>query len=99
MSFYLRTVTSDGYENNRAIGKNYSYVDRETQYDEFCKAYKAAFGIDHVADLDEMSDQFSKKCQGIVVFNEGSELIPLYKGNCNYIMTENGKTFSNLTYK
>ena len=99
MNFYLRTITIDGNQTNRGLGNDYSYVEKETNYDEFCKAYKVNFGVEHVADLDEKSDWFSKNCYGIIIYNGGNELIALYKDRCNYIMTENGKTFSNLTYK
>lgn len=99
MSFILRTVLPDGYETNRIIGSQYSYVNRETHYEEFCRSYKVVFGIDHVTDLDVMSDQFAKNCYGIIVYNNGADLIPLYKKQISYIMTENGKTFSNVTFK
>lgn len=95
--FTLRTITPDGLQSNQFLGKRYIYVDRDIQYEEFCRNYKVVFGIKHVADLDKTSDNFSKNCYGIVVTNDGSELTPLYKGNQNYIMSPNGQTFANLT--
>lgn len=95
--FTLRTVTPDGLESNQFLGKRYNFVSRDTNREEFCRCYKVVFNVDHVADLDKMSDEFAKKCYGIIVYNDGSELTPLYKGNRNYIMSPNGQTFANLT--
>lgn len=97
--FILRKINGQGLESNIAIGYSYNFVNRETHYEEFCKWYKTIFEKDHVADDDEQSDRFSKDCYGFVVYNQGSEVFPLYKKQRNYIMTGEGKTFSNLTFK
>lgn len=95
--YTLRKIVED-VQHNQNLGNNYQVVERETNYDEFCKAFKVAFQTDHVADLDDSSTEFTKNCYAIIFAHGGSETIPLYKNQFNYIMTESGKTFSNLTY-
>lgn len=95
--FTLRRISGEGIEMNQIIGDNYTYIDREINYDEFCKNFQYTFGRNHVADLDETSDDDTKKCYAFVCT---SNLIqPLYKNQSNYIMTENGKTFANVSYR
>jgi len=86
-------------EHNQFLGNEYSVVKRYTDYDEFQKAFKASFKMNHVADNDENSDEFTKNCYAIIICKGGSETIPLYIGQYNFIMSESGKTFSNLTFK
>lgn len=96
--YTLRNIT-DNLEFNTNLGESYSLVERELNYDEFCKTFKVVFDKPHVADLDTESCNFSKNTYAFVICKGGSEIIPLYKKQSNYIMTESGKTFSNLTYK
>ena len=93
--YTLRKVI-DNIQSNQELGSNYQVVDRETNYQEFCKAFEALFKEKHT---DYEDNQFSKNCYIILTYNDGSSLVPLYKNQSNYIMTESGKTFSNLTYK
>ena len=99
MSFILRKVLNDSTQTNIVLGNQYQLVDREVNYDEFSRVFEHEFEKFHVADLDPTSDNFSKDCYAFVVCEEGSKLIPLYKKQFNYIMTDSGKTFCNLTYK
>lgn len=96
--YTLRKII-DGIQSNQSIGEEYQFIDREVNYSEFQKTYKVLFEKEHVADLDESSDNFSANCYGFIICNGGSKIIPLYKKQWNYIMTESGNTFSNLTYK
>lgn len=94
--YTLRKITKNNYETNINIGNQYGVVLRETNYEEFKKTFEMFFKEQHVADLNEESSEYSKKCYGFIL---GEDTYPLYKNQFNYIMTENGKTFSNLTYK
>ena len=82
-----------------ALGKGFHLIEIETNYDEFCRAFEKAFQSKHVADDDSESTNFTKDCYAILVVNNGSEMIPLYKKQSNYIVGESGKTFKNLTYR
>ncbi|WP_102980126.1 hypothetical protein [Chryseobacterium scophthalmum] len=95
--YTLRTVTSENRQNNQEIGKIYDYVDKDSCYTDFCELFHTAFERKHIADLDDTANHYTKNCFGFVRTTE--EIIPLYKDHSYYIMTESGKTFSNLTYK
>lgn len=96
--YTLRTIQNN-IQTNECLGKSYHLIERHTNYDEFCKAFEIFHSKKHVADLDNESDEFSKQTYAFIIFNNGSDLIPLYKNRRNYIMNESGKTFSNLTFK
>jgi hypothetical protein len=95
--YTLRTVTESNKQINQLIGDLYSVIDRHVNYDEFSDVFFDCFGVKHVADLDETSNEFTKSCHGFL--EHKGEYIPLYFKNNYYIMTESGKTFSNLSYK
>ncbi len=99
MSFILRKVLNDNTQTNIILGDQYRLIERETNYEEFSKAFEVDFGKFHVSDLDPTSDSFTKNCHAFLITNEGSKLIPLYKDQFNYIMSDSGKTFANLTHK
>jgi len=96
--YTLRTV-KDNIQTNECLGKDYQVIERDSNYSEFQKAYFNYHNKQHVADLDTESDNFSQQTYSFIIHNRGSEIIPLYKGRKNYIVSENGKTFSNLTFK
>jgi hypothetical protein len=82
---------------NQIIGDNYTLISRESNYQEFCRAFKTYFDKDHVADLDENADYNTRECYAFVA--NGKIFQPLYRKQSNYIMSDNGRTFDNLTYK
>jgi len=94
--FTFRKITPSGHEHNLFIGESYVFVNRETQYEEFCRCYKQVFEVNHVADLDEMSNDFSKNCFGLISYNDGLDLFPVYKNDINYIMSSNGQTYAKI---
>lgn len=85
--YTLRKVV-DNVQSNQNLGIQYQVIEKETNKKEFKKAKEFFFG-----------EEEENSCYAIIVCNGGSELIPLYKNQSNYIMTESGKTFSNLTFK
>lgn len=104
MNFILRTVitnndTKKSSQHNRVIGSDYSLIFREEDYDSFCEMYRKEFEKPHVADMDETSDSLSQNTYGFIIIDNGSIALPLYKNQYNYIMTESGNTFSNISYK
>lgn len=96
--YTLRRI-KDNIQTNEFLGKDYQVIERHSNYEEFEKAYLSFHGKNHVADLDTERDLFSKQTYIFIIHNKGSEITPLYKDSKNYIMTESGKTFSNLSYK
>jgi len=95
--FALRTII-EKRQYNKALGHEYQIIERDVEYEDFCDFFKETFGYNHVADLDGNSDNYTKNCYAFVI-TQDFKPVPLYKLQKNYIMTESGKTFSNLTYK
>lgn len=95
--FALRKII-ENTEYNYALGVAYSLINRETNYKEFCEEFEKEFGYNHVSDLDEMADDYTTSCYCFIITNDFKS-IPLYKGQKNYIVTDGGKTYANLTYK
>jgi len=89
-------MSGQGVEINQFIGKSYSYIHRDFNPKEFRETFKLVFEKDHVADLDPASDTDTKMCYAFVCHGE---IQPLYKNQSNYIMSESGATFANLSYK
>lgn len=96
--YTLRTFNSDGIQRNQYLGNSYEYINRDANGEIFRKCYREAFGNEHVADLDENSTDFSKDCVGFLI-NEKGTLIYLSKKETYYVMSSDGKTFANLTYR
>lgn len=94
---YTLRSFEDGIESNQSIGNNYQVINRKVNYEKFCEAFAKTWGKNHVADLDDESDKYTKNTYAFLVVDGGSKLIPLYKGMLYYIVSENGKTFDNLT--
>lgn len=85
--FILRRLTKGKIEANTCLGIEYVIVYSETNKSEFEERVK----------LWSASD--IKGIYAIIVFNDGSNIMPLYKGSHYYIMTSDGKTFDNVTMK
>lgn len=94
--YTLRTIDNNIQE-NVYLGNYYNVIERHANYDEFCNEYKKFTRIDHKADLDDDSDENSKNIYAFINSQKGN--FPLFKNSKNYIITESGKTFSNLSYK
>lgn len=95
--YTLRTVTASNNQINQSIGGCYSVINRDFNYTEFKDYFRDMFLKEHVADLDDSADEYSKNVYAFVIWF--GEVTPLYKDSYYYIMTETGKTFSNLSYK
>jgi len=85
--FILRRITPDHLEVNTSLGIEYVLVCKEENNEEF-KERTTLWGE---ADL--------KGVYGIVAFDEGSSIMPLYVGSNYYIMSSDGKTFDNISKK
>lgn len=92
----LRRISGDGVEMNHVVGDSYTYIHREINPKQFRETFKVVFDKDHVADNDESADKNTKDCYAFVCCGY---IQPLYKNQKNFMMTENGNTFANLTYK
>lgn len=95
--YTLRRINGDGVEMNTSLGNGYTYVNRFESYEAFCKDFQSYFDKKHVADLDEASDDDTKRVYGFVGCDKFIQ--PLYMNQKAFIVSENGKTFANLSYK
>lgn len=85
--FILRRITSEGLELNTCLGIEYVLVVREQNESEFKERTK----LWHESELEDL--------YGIVCFDDGDSIMPLYKKSSYYVMTSDGKTFSNISHK
>ncbi len=89
--YTLRKITNENVEMNIGLGSEYTLIRKETcekEFNFFCQRFD-------YTDEDVERDGI----YAIISSYDGSKLIPLYKCQLNFIMTENGKTFSNVTFK
>lgn len=97
--FSLRRFSGEGIESNNALGDSYIYIDREQNPERFRNTFKAHFEKDHVADLDDKSDDDTKNVYAFIYADLNGYLQPLYKKQRAYIVTDSGTTYSNVSYK
>jgi hypothetical protein len=88
--YTLRKIAENGVEFNISLGDNYCLIHSERNSEEFEKSFEDFWKEKH--------DPYKNETYAFVCKN-GYELIPIFKKDFNFIMTDSGKTFSNLTYK
>jgi hypothetical protein len=91
------TVEKENVTTHQELGRRFSVVERETSKNEFEKAYNAMYQTVGEKIIEEKDINPDIYC--LVVTEEGRSIIPLLKKNFYYIVTENGNTFKNLTFK
>lgn len=89
--FTLRRITSENLERNTALGESYVFIDSRKNPDDFRKSLVAMKWGE--------SESQNSNIYGFISCQEGSKLIPLYKNSIYFIMSENGQTFANITFK
>lgn len=85
--FILRRIISEGVESNTCLGIDYVFVLREKSPKEFKRT------------TEQWEPDDVKEVYGLVTFDDGAAIMPLYEESQYYIMTSDGKTFSNITKK
>lgn len=93
--YTLRRISSEGVEMNYYLGKSYTVVDSEKAPERFKEDHIACFR--ELGATDEMAPE--NLTYAFVGNEDGSFVQPLYKNQRNYIVSESGKTISNLTEK
>jgi hypothetical protein len=87
--FILRKISPNSFgQENLQIGDFYRlshFIYTPADFKEALKEFDGSTEVD--------------KVYGFVHYNNGHDIYPLYNGDQYYIMTENGKTFDNLTNK
>ena len=93
--YTLRTIKKEQGQQNVNLGNSYSVADRDLNSEEFISIYNNIY---------PEKDKYTKEninadIYAIITSNEFGARHFLYKGDFNYIVTETGSTFSNLTFK
>ena len=88
--YTLRRITSESIEINSCLGLNYTLILKERNEVEFQMTAKL---------MKWDGAEMTSEIYGFISFNNGSEIVPLYKKSNYFVMMSDGKTFSNITYK
>lgn len=83
--FILRRISSKDLQANTCLGLGYVLVLKEENNEEFKERTK-------LWDEDDLKDVY-----GIIAFEDGSLIMPLYLKSSYYVMTSDGKTFANVS--
>ena len=86
--FILRRITSNNIECNTCLDEEYVLVLRKENEEELIKRTELW------KDSDLINDMY-----GLVCFEDGESIMPLYKKSSYYIMTSDGRTFANISHR
>lgn len=87
--YTLRKITGEGLQINFWLGNSYTLVTEENNPKRFKENYEM---------LHKDKPNSDSETYGFVI-GEDLKSHPLFKKQFNYIMTESGRTFSNLSFK
>lgn len=87
--YTLRKIFKDGVEANIALGNSYNFVTKERSEEEFTKIAKITFD----------TETEEERIYAFITSEGGKEFYPLFTNQLNFIMTDSGRTFANLTHK
>ena len=73
---------------NLCMGTSYNLVYKEGGSEDFEQLSR-----------DYVTNGISEGLYGFVIYNNGSEIFPLFEAFNYYVMASDGKTFSNITHK
>lgn len=96
--YTLTEITKDNnVSHHEKLGERFSVIDREISPKEFERTYNVMYGTtdEKIISIDSVNENLY--C--LIVKEGGQGIIGLTKGNFYYIVTENGQTFKNLTFK
>lgn len=85
--FILRRITKENLQVNTLLGIEYVIVNRSNDTAEFKERTKL------------WSKEDLNGVYGLIAFNDGDNIMPLYDDSTYYIMSSDGQTFDNVTKK
>ena len=84
--FILRRIDPKFGEINTNLGEYYSLISKEKNNEQFKET------------VNQWDEDIKDKMYGVIIFDDDSgSLMPLYRGSEYYIMTSDGRTFSNIS--
>jgi len=96
--YTLRIIEEENIESNQALGEKFTVLLKQFVSNErWLDTYRAIFGQSMSPDSDIL--EVPKSIHAFVISEGGKNIIALKDNAYNYIVTENGKTFKNLTFK
>jgi len=94
--FILRQIAENGTETNSPIGDEYTLIQEITSPEEFEEIFNRVLG--RPTNMEKSDDpRGADKIYGFLEIGYSENTIPLYYTDVNYIMTEEGKTFANVS--
>lgn len=97
--FTLRRISGDGVEMNHILGNGYTFIHKLVNEDEFKKTFAIHFKKELPKEDDNVQSFDDENCYAFVSGQNGSYIQPLYKNQKNFIMTSDGTTFDNVSYR
>ena len=85
--FVLRRITSENNESNTSLGDSYHLIDAQRNPEQHKKA------------IETLRVSEAEGIYGFIAYKSGQKLLPLYKKSTYFVMTENGATFANVSFK
>ena len=83
--FILRRIDHEFGEINTNLGDYYTLILKESNRKQFEETVKL------------WDSDLTSKMYGVIVFEGSDSIMPLYENSTYYIMTSDGRTFSNIT--
>lgn len=93
--YTLRKIGVSGIEFNKFLGKDYSLTMFEKSPEHFWLIHDSFFQLTERVALKEGQ---TPDCYGFVHNEMNQEIMPLFKSERCYIVSESGKTFDNICY-
>lgn len=93
MYLLLRTFMQTGIQEDQVIGRKYETIYRKTNPEEFMHSFRKLHP--NCANLEEDDNVFAL----IREHREDGLIIELYKTHRYYIVSDNGNTYANITYR
>lgn len=85
--FILRRITLELMQINTYLGLEYVVI------------LKDLSKLDFERTTEQWTSEDKKNLYGVITFDAGESIMPLYEDSTYYIMIEDGKTFSNVSKK
>lgn len=95
--YTLRKISENSLEFNKCLGKEYSLILFEKSPDQFWTTYDHLFIKSEMDQRPLLKEGQTPECYGFIISEHGQEILPLFKSEKNYIVTNNGCTFSNIS--
>jgi hypothetical protein len=95
--YTLRRISTEGVEMNFNLGNQYTLFTKEKSLESFNKCVGEIFT--ESAHQDSLKQAEDLEIYAFIAAENGAENYPLYANQRSYIMTAQGQTFDNISFK